>query len=91
LKEVRQERCCLCNNIKEYESNFHNLFVNINFSNIIINNNENILNYSLVLDGLSVCEKCKYGLNTPAYRINYKIIQYPQFLFVLFDFSYIMN
>ena len=86
MKEVRQEICCLCNNIKNYDSNFHILFVIINFSNYTINNIENILNYSFVLDGLCVCEKCNYGPNLPTCRINYKIIQYPQFLLVLFDF-----
>ena len=33
-----------------------------------------------------ICDKCNLGSNFPTSRVSYKIINYPKFLFVLFDF-----
>ena len=54
----------------------------INFKKI-----ETIICYSLIYDGLALCEKCNLDENTPTSRIYYNITDYPNFLFVLFDFN----
>ena len=43
--------------------------------------------YSLVHEGLMPSNKCKLGINFPSARITYEILNYPKFLFVLFDMS----
>ena len=50
-----------------------------------MNNIEMNIYYSLVYDGLATFNICNLGDNFPTARITYQIINYPQFLFVLFD------
>ena len=50
-----------------------------------MNNIEMNIYYSLVYDGLATCNICNLGDNFPTARITYQIVNYPQFLFVLFD------
>ena len=50
-----------------------------------MNNIKTILQYSLVFDELMVCYTCNLGKNFPSSRISYQILNYPKFLFILFD------
>ena len=65
----------------------HNHLLVINEFTVKIKNIETIFSYSLIYDGLTNCEICNLGENTPSCRIYYNIINYPKYLFILFDFS----
>ena len=46
-----------------------------------------IIFYSHIYDGLTLCEKCNFDKNTPTSRTYYNVTDYPNILFVLFDFN----
>ena len=85
IKEKRQEVCQICNNIKEFEPSFHSHLIIIDEAGLNMNTIELNIYYSLVYEGLMPCNKCKLGINFPSARITYEIVNYPKFLFVLFD------
>ena len=87
LKEQRHEKCEICGYDKVFEEEMHNHLLVINEFTVKIKNIETILSYSLIYDGLTNCEICKLGENTTSCRIYYNIINYPKYLFILFDFS----
>lgn len=56
-------------------------------SKLSFNNIESIILYSLIFEGLTKCDNCKFDEDMPSCRINYKITKYPKFLLILFDFG----
>lgn len=87
IKEKRLEICQICSRTKEFSENFHSHLITINENNIKLSNIETILSYSLIFDGLVKCDFCNFEDNLLTCRISYKIIEFPKYLFVLFDLS----
>ena len=70
---------------KNFIPSFHSHLIIIDENGLNMGNIELNIQYSLVYDGLTPCNKCNLGNNFPTCRILYQIISYPKFLFVLFD------
>ena len=87
LKEIRNEICEICSYNKNYPVSLHDHIIACNEYTINFKKIETIICYSLIYDGLALCEKCNLDENTPTSRIYYNITDYPNFLFVLFDFN----
>ena len=87
LKEVRNELCEICSYNKKYPESLHDHIIACNEYTINFKKIETIMSYSLIIDGLTLCEKCNLDENTPTSCIYYNITDYPNFLFVLFDFN----
>ena len=85
ISEERQEICQICNNIKCFKPTLHSHLIIIYENWLNLKNIEMNLQYTLVYDELMVCERCNLGKNFPSSRITYQILNYPQFLFILFD------
>ena len=87
LKERRSEKCEICSYIKNFPDTLHDHIIVCNEFNINFNSIENIISYSLIFDGLIKCDNCNFSENILTSRIFYNITGYPNFLFILFDFS----
>ena len=85
LKEQRNENCQICNHLKIFDEEYHNIFLSINESSLKFNNIQNILSYNLIFNGLTNCENCNLGDNFPTCNIFYTVSNYPNFIFILFD------
>lgn len=85
IKEKRLELCQICSRTKEFSETFNTHLITINENNIKLSNIESILTYSLIFDGLTKCDFCNFDDNLLTCRISYEIVEYPKFLFVIFD------
>ena len=77
----------ICSYIKIFPESLHDHIIACNEYTINFKNIETIIFYSLIFDGLTKCENCNLDENMPKSRIDYNITDYPNFLFVLFDFN----
>jgi len=91
LKEQRNEKCQICNNLKIINEEYHNHIICISESDLKFQNIETIISFKLIFNGLISCDKCKLGEEFPTCNIYYNITNYPQFLFVLFDLNSYSN
>ena len=86
----KQELCSICGYLYEYEEVISNIGINIDEYYIKFKPVEQILTYKLIMEGYSSCRNCKWPTDIKIANISYKIIQYPHFLFLLYDMkSYI--
>ena len=88
--QKKQELCSICGYLFEYEEVISNISINIDEYYIKFKSIEQILTYKLIMEGYSSCRKCKLAEDIKTANISYKIVQNPNFLFVLYDMkSYI--
>ena len=85
IQEKRQKACRICHNILYFTPSFHSHLIIVNAPSLKMNKIEMIINYSLVYEGLMTFNNCILGKNFPTSIKTYQIINYPKFLFILFD------